>query len=449
MRFVALALAMLSAGCGGADPYGPPLMNDGKTGPADNPGQSSGGTQCGGGGVQLTPMDPATLPACGAAVCADSPNAHCVPQAKVPANVAAQLAKCSDGGSFCVPDSFIKSGGAPPPTCKSLNGAAGVCLSVCVPQVKQYQSLLPQDSCAADERCAPCVNPLNNMPSGACEIGKSSGASCGDGGSGGSTGSPTPPAPPMCPYVGPPLLDVATLPACGAGAHCVQSALVPAAMASQLAPCSAPNSGLCAPDVFIQSGGNFVPRSCVSLDAAEGRCLNAVIPQVKAQQAQLTQDICQAFEKCVPCYSPLDGKETGACKLSCDPGALKPKVLFQDCCTLEQAPAPLGKCVPKTVIPMSLQSNLGADVCKSSSADLCVPSENLDPNFKPLACTGQGLIGGQYSGVCLSKCLKFGFIQSLGISQGSCDGLHDCAPCTNPLTGQPTGAPGCPNTPPQ
>lgn len=34
--------------------------------------------------------------------------------------------------------------------------------------------------------------------------------------------------------------------------------------------------------------------------------------------------------------------------------------------------------------------------------------------------------------------------RQLGISQGSCDDLHDCAPCTNPLTGQPTGAPGCP-----
>ena len=117
-------------------------------------------------------MDPSTLPSCGASVCADSPNAHCVPQDKVPANVAAQLAKCDDGASYCVPDPFIKSGGAPPPTCKSLNGADGVCLSVCVPQVEQYESLLPQDVCAADERCAPCVNPLNNMSSGACDIGK-------------------------------------------------------------------------------------------------------------------------------------------------------------------------------------------------------------------------------------------------------------------------------------
>jgi hypothetical protein len=165
-----LLMAFIAAGCGGADPNGPPLNNNG--GKPDNPGVGGNGSsdpQCS--APTLTPMDPSTLPPCGSAVCADSPNAHCVAADKVPANVAAQLAQCADG-SYCVPDTFISSGGAAPPTCHSLNMADGVCLSVCVPQVKQYESLLPQDTCAADERCAPCINPLNGMPSGACDIGK-------------------------------------------------------------------------------------------------------------------------------------------------------------------------------------------------------------------------------------------------------------------------------------
>jgi len=423
-----------AAGCGGADPNGPPLMNNG--GKPDNPAGTggNGSQQCS--APTVAPMDPSTLPPCGSAVCADSPNAHCVPADKVPAAVAAQLAQCSDGSSFCVPDTFITSGGAAPPTCHSLNAADGVCLSVCVPQVKQYESLLPQDTCAADERCAPCINPLTNMPSGACDIGK---AECTDGGT---TPPPAQPAPPMCPYSGPPLLDVSTLTACGDGAHCVQTSLVPATMASQLAACPSPSGTLCAPDVFIVSAGNYIPKTCASLDGAEGRCLNVVIPQVKAQASMLTQDVCAAYEKCVPCYSPVDGSDTGACKQSCDPGPTKPKVVFQDCCKMNNAE--YGKCVPKTVIPMSLQSDLGSDKCTNTQTDLCVPKENLDPSFKPTACTGSGLIGGSYTGVCLSSCLDFGFIQSLGISQGSCDDLHKCAPCTNPLTGQPTGAPGCP-----
>jgi hypothetical protein len=417
-------------------------MNAGNSAPAAPTGVGGGGaSSC---GPALTPADPATFPACGAA-CTDSPNAHCVPSAQVPGPVAAQLAKCGDGVSYCVPDTFIRSGGAAPPTCKSLNNAAGVCLSVCVPQVKQYETLLPQDVCAADERCAPCINPLNNTSSGACDIGK--GGACVDGGaSGGDDGGAPAPAP-SCPYHGPPLVDVTKLTACGDGAHCVQASLVPAAMASQLAACAAPATGLCAPDAFITSAGNFVPATCTSLDGAEGRCLNVVIPQVKGQAAQLTQDVCAAFEKCVPCYSPLDGSDTGACKLSCDPGPTKPKVVFQNCCS--QSNVFEGKCVPKSVIPASLQSNLGADKCANATTDLCVPTENLSASFVPKSCTGQGLIGGAYTGVCLSKCLQFGFIQSLGISQGSCDSVHDCAPCTNPLTGQATGAPGCPNTPAQ
>jgi hypothetical protein len=100
---------------------------------------------------------------------------------------------------------------------------------------------------------------------------------------------------------------------------------------------------------------------------------------------------------------------------------------------------------------MSLQTNLKQDVCTDATT-LCVPTENLKASFMPPACTGQGLLGGltnqTYTGVCLSKCLHFSFIQQLGIGQGNCDNIHLCAPCTNPLTGQPTGAPGCPNTPP-
>ncbi len=419
---------------------GPPLENNGYTPSTPSSEGSGDGTQCA--GPTLTPMDPSSFPPCGAAVCADSPNAHCVPTAMVPASVAAQLAQCSDGMSYCVPDSFISSGGAAPPTCHSLNMADGVCLSVCVPQVKQYESLLPQDSCAADERCAPCVNPLTNMSSGACDIGKVD-CSSGDGGMPADGGTAAP-APPACPYTGAPLIDVTTLTACGDGAHCVQTSLVPAAMAKELAACPSPANTLCAPDVFIVSAGNFVPPTCASLDAAEGRCLNVVIPQVSSEEAQLTQDVCQTYEKCVPCYSPIDGSDTGACKLSCDPGPTKPKVVFQDCCKMNNTE--YGKCVPKTVIPSTLQSNLGKDKCTNTATDLCVPDENLQATFKPPACTATALIGGNYTGVCLSKCLDFGFIQSLGIAQGSCDNLHDCAPCTNPLTGQPTGAPGCPSS---
>ncbi len=209
-------------------------------------------------------------------------------------------------------------------------------------------------------------------------------------------------------------------------------------MQSQLATCS---GGYCVPDVFIEAGGNYVPPTCASLDGAEGRCLNTAIPQVTAQESQLTQSTCAIFERCVPCFSPIDGTKTGACSLSCDPGPTKPIVLFPSCCSENGTDE--GRCVPTEIIPSSEQGNLGQDSC-AQDAGLCVPSEMLTiSTFHPPSCTATGFLVGSYTGVCLSKCLSFG-IQGIALAQGTCDDLHTCAPCTNPLTAQPTGAPGCP-----
>ena len=196
------------------------------------------------------------------------------------------------------------------------------------------------------------------------------------------------------------------------------------------------------PDVFIEAGGNFIPPTCASLDGAEGRCLNDAIPQVAAEASQLTQSTCAVFEKCVPCFSPIDGTKTGACNLSCDPGPTKPIVLFPSCCSENGKDE--GRCVPTPIIPTAEQSQprLGqlhvedgplraerdAEHRRVQAADLHAPRASSS---------------GNYTGVCLSKCLSFG-IQGIALAQGTCDDIHTCAPCTNPLSGKPTGAPGCP-----
>src|SRR5262249_34564586 len=159
-----------------------------------------------------------------------------------------------------------------------------------------------------------------------------------------------------------------------------------AAMASQLATCS---TGLCAPDVFIAAGGNYIPKTCTSLDGAEGRCLHVAIPQVAAQASMLTQDVCESYEKCVPCYSPIDGTPTRSRTPPGDPGPTKPAVEFANCCKENNTTE--GRCVPSTVIPSTEQTNLQQKEC-TQSTDLCVPSEMLAPNFKPMACTGSGLL---------------------------------------------------------
>jgi hypothetical protein len=422
MRRLCIALVLVSAPLG---------CSPGNYTEGDDGGAASGGGGGGQGGSAMScgapttpPIDPNSLPSC----CTDGA-AHCVPQSFIPPAATTVLASCQGGA--CVPDKFIRAGGlVAPPTCQSIGNAAGVCLSVCIPQVAMYKDILPRATCDADERCAPCVNPLNQMSSGACDIGK---CSDGTGGAGGGTGGAGGGAA-QCPHMGPPVIDPNTLPPCcmAGGAHCVNAALVPPAEQSQLAPCT---GGFCAPDSFIASGGQFIPKTCTSLAGAEGRCLSVCITQVAQQSSFLPRNTCDASERCVPCYSPLDGMATGSCNLSCDPGPTKPPVMFRNCCSNQ------ARCVPQSAIPMALRDNLERKDC--ASGNLCVPSENLDPSFQPQQCQAEGPLIGTYTGVCLSECLNFG-LQGLFLDTGNCPGQKKCVPCRNPLDNTPTGAPGCP-----
>lgn len=570
---VVAAVAAVVVACGAsADIEGTPL--DGRLpggglplhGAAEPGSDPNGASGCipGGQAPKLPPLDPATLPSC----CSEGA-AHCMPEDRVARKSRASLTPCT--GGYCVPDPIIRSGGAPQPPCASVGGATGVCLSVCVPQVAQYKATLPQANCAPDERCAPCINPLTQRSSGACEIGAEEpnapvctadggASSSGDtGGSGGDTGGagvdaalpcphvgppvvdpatfascgqdpgahcvdvtlvpeamrgelatcptglcvPDPflasggrfvpatcksvgqregrcvhtavprvasqrdllprstcgasercvpcydprdgtetkacrqscdpgpttaaPGPPQCPHVGPPVLDAPMLPVCGGsgGAHCLPSALVPQAMASELAVCGA-TGGKCVPDVFIESGGRYVPPTCNSVIGAEGRCLHVGLASVAGQKDKLPQGTCKTYERCVPCYSPLDGTDTGACRQSCDPGPARPKTLFPSCCY--DGGRPQGKCVPSSLVPAATADKLASDIC--SGGQLCAPTENLTAGYVAPRCTGFALLlGGTYSGACVSRCVPFSGLQNLVLKQGTCNVDQRCVPC--------------------
>src|SRR6185295_6433086 len=210
-----------------------------------------------------------------------------------------------------------------PKACSAFDGSAGVCLSACIPEVAKVASILTQDVCEANERCAPCV--FSGSPTGACDIkGECVGSSTGSSGQGG--GAPACDDPNTCVYDCPtPAIDPSILPACttcGDG-HCVPNAQIPdASLLSQLGKCDDTSS--CVPDVFIETNGKFVAPTCKSVSGVEGRCLSRCLPEVASQAAQLPQDICADTEACVPCYDPLEGTDTGACKISCDTGPAGP-----------------------------------------------------------------------------------------------------------------------------
>ncbi len=303
-------------------------------------------------------------------------------------------------------------------------------------------------ACAGDEETQPPADQNDNTPGPGGwdgDTGSGSGGGPTSGPTGGSGNTELP-----CPYDGPPVVEASDFPACpsdtcAGGAHCVPSSLVPAEQAALLGDCDATSK--CVPDPFIETMGNTIPATCSSFNGQEGRCLSSCIPQVAAQADMLPQDVCNAFEVCVPCFDPFTQASTGACELMCDPGAVEP------------APEPLpsccdgaATCVPTGAIPEGDQDKLDEDDCPEADEDegiegmLCVPNELLDPTWAPsVQCETSWLIqtflGSDYAeGGCMPECL--GAVQQFGISQGDCPNGSVCAPCRDPDTEGPSGA--CP-----
>src|SRR6202035_2991824 len=221
---------------------------------------------------------------------------HCVPSSLVPMADQSQLAACP--GGFCAPDSVTSTGGkGVPPTCTSIAGSEGRCLSTCLPAISGQAALLPQSTCATGEKCAPCFNPVATdpkAPTGACSLG---------------CDKPTqPPTILTCPWTGPPIIDPTTLPACDSGgcsgAHCLPAAEVPMSVQSQLAPRTG-GTGFCTPASIISTADNFVPTTCDPFpgSGAAGRCLSSCLPAVQKEVASgtLVQSSCTSGLYCVPC----------------------------------------------------------------------------------------------------------------------------------------------------
>jgi len=340
-------------------------------------------------------IDPAIFPACD--LC---DGAHCVPAALLPAEQVDLFADC-DANNKCVPDLFIETGGDfLLASCRSASDAEGRCLSTCLPSVQAQLALLPQDTCAASERCVPCYDPTSGDETGACSL------AC----------DPGPQEPP-----------VTLTKCCGGIGSCVPASLVPAEQQSLLGQdtCADPNT-LCAPNELLDPSAH--PDACRSVNDAEGRCLPACLPDVDAMKDLLPQDTCADTHLCVPCYDPLTSNSTGACELNGD-APTDPPVTFDACC------GGVGLCVPASLVPAEQQSLLGQDTCTDSSS-LCAPADLLDPTATPDACRSVG----DTEGRCLAKCLPAIQAQASLLPQDTCAATHLCAPCYDPFTAVSTGS---------
>lgn len=368
--------------------------------------------------------------------CCDEGEAHCVPLGTYPEELEAQGAPCGESG-VCMPDVVIIGGeGYSAPPCVSIGDAEGVCVSVCVPEVRENGSILPQATCADSEKCVPCVNPLTGEDTGVC--GQTLTCGDGSGGEGEGEGEPEPEwsceNPPS-----EPVIDPTIFPACCDGAHCVPEALVPGEEAALLGACGDDGAGKCVPDSAIVSNGFFTAPTCVSVAGSEGRCLSRCLPDVAAQAANLPQATCVATEVCVPCCDPFTGQASGACEAGCDVGPAAECTgvpAFPTCCEDSS-----GHCIPGDMVPDDQEENLDECDTQDGSTAFCVPDVMQDPNFAGARCFGEQLFGDGYDGVCLPDCLDIPL--AFTMDEADCPANYLCVPCTNPLTGEPSGAPGC------
>lgn len=401
------------------------------------------GGQCEAGSapVKAEAIDPTTLAAC---ACAAGGKARCAPKDRLPDTLTAHLEDCDNTAGSCVPDTIIASRGAPLGECKAA-GKPGRCLSLCVPKVSEnleYLTRGDEDACPEDERCIPCVDPLTGDATGICSIEsiEEGSITCRASGTAaaGSGVDIKPGETVSCPFDPAKSTpgDPARFPACGTGGRCLENALVPADIATRLDSCPAEGGkpGLCLPEIYVTEKGKHLPTTCSSFAGIEGRCFSNVFKDVQEQSDILQQDVCKADERCVPCFNPSSGKETGACKtVSCD-APKKTAVVLEECCNRKGANR--GKCVPSKDIPADYQSRLKQFECDSGS--LCAPSDQIDTDAKTVPCSSDG-----DPGVCVSDCIDIGFFEGIFVGRsGSCRTDQNCIPCAGPL-GRPTGAPGC------
>src|SRR5262249_32410815 len=101
-----------------------------------------------------------------------------------------------------------------------VGGAEGRCESTAIPGIATQASQLPSAGCDPNERCAPCVNPLDGTDTGSCHL------SC-------DPGPKTPPVLfPSC---------------CNSRGKCIPGSMVPQDQAGHLSGAGCQSGSLCVP----------------------------------------------------------------------------------------------------------------------------------------------------------------------------------------------------------
>ncbi len=313
---------------------------------------------------------------------------------------------------LCAPSELVVDPMGVLPSCRASSGGEGRCLPRCLPKVIEQEDQLDRDSCASDALCVPCNNPLTGEDTGACSLG------------------PDKPHEPKLVYPS----------CCEELGRCIPREVVQ----SQAAPedlerlgsdsCENRDQTLCVPSFLVEGG--HAP-TCRAAGGLEGRCLPGCLTEGDERAGQLRQGSCGDAQVCAPCFNPLDGEDTRACRLAGDQPK-EPPHRFANCCGRR------GRCVPRELLRESADpaqiARLGEDTCDEDEEALCVPEAWLDASLmgEDLRLSPCHALG-QSEGRCVSSCLPDIAAQQDQLERASCAEGELCAPCYHPLSGEDTG----------
>ena len=203
--------------------------------------------------------------------------------------------------------------------------------------------------------------------------------------------------------------------------------------------CKAGSDLKCAPMPGAGSGddaGTAAVASCkadipnlISGTPLEGRCIPSCFTVGDPTAANLGQSTCDKNSKCVPCYSPVTGKSTGACEQGGDKPAQPAPTGFPSCGDHDT-----GYCVPSSSVMGA--GNVMLPQLSCAADQVCAPKVRVLNSRACFAHCDSG-IGGP--GVCIASFIVPESSRMLLMKTTCMDG-EICVPCVSPLDQKPTGA---------
>lgn len=209
-----------------------------------------------------------TLRACGGG------KGHCYDGTKSEFTEQLSNAECGGGTDVCTPDTLLAAGGSKLKSCTFfLGNKPGACLSLLVKDAAAHKDELKQDVCDPDERCVPCVNPLDNKETHLCDPLGMHDKAC--------VGGAAEALPPSC---------------CHGSGTCMNPEAAPEGQRDSLSHDSCPGGKLCAPAAMVD--GN--PVHC-DVAGINGVCLDICFAAMLGPVQRTMRGGCGPTELCMPC----------------------------------------------------------------------------------------------------------------------------------------------------